>query len=300
MSFLNPVNEPVLRFSSTDTDAPQINYAARTAGDIKTVLKACLVTGYGSKASAGWSVVNEVDNVCEFVSPSAAMSDYRLGVDDTSASSTTWYYQYQNARINPANNKPKKTVAGVSNANASNGWQLFVTARGVLFVEIMYITAISELSARITYWGQVKSAIITASGPNIAFLCVGNGSNIQYTNQFFTQSDTTYKHYRVGGYTSVTLSAANISNSPTDNLFDDRDVNLTSPLYIYSGRVFLGVQPAFTHKAVNKQTELYGVYDGAFNSRPVLHVCVGIEATNLSFIENASRAILVYLDYWEY
>lgn len=66
MSFLNPVSEPVKRFKSTDAGAPQINYNARVSGDVKTVLKACLVTGYGAKASAGWSIVNEVDHVAEF------------------------------------------------------------------------------------------------------------------------------------------------------------------------------------------------------------------------------------------
>ena len=145
MSFLNPVSEPVLRFSSTDASAPQINYNARTAGDIKAVLKACLVTGYGAKASAGWSIVNEINHVAEFVSPSAAMSDYRLGVDDSTTIKTTWYYQYQDARTNPNYNEPTKSFSYVDKTHASNGWQMLVTERGIVFIELVQNSVVNKL-----------------------------------------------------------------------------------------------------------------------------------------------------------
>jgi hypothetical protein len=41
-------------FESTDTDAPVLN---KDAGSLLNVLKACLVDGYGSKASLGWETV---------------------------------------------------------------------------------------------------------------------------------------------------------------------------------------------------------------------------------------------------
>ena len=49
---------PVKVFRSTDTDAPQI---AGGRGDVKMVLKACLVSGFGSgdkrKEPLGWEIV---------------------------------------------------------------------------------------------------------------------------------------------------------------------------------------------------------------------------------------------------
>ena len=51
MSLRNPVKYPVKYYSWQDTQAPQLSNAD---GAIKTILKACLVTGYGSKAGAGW------------------------------------------------------------------------------------------------------------------------------------------------------------------------------------------------------------------------------------------------------
>lgn len=56
MSLRNPVKYPVKYYSWKDTQAPQLSNAD---GVIKTILKACLVTGYGSKAGAGWTALFE-------------------------------------------------------------------------------------------------------------------------------------------------------------------------------------------------------------------------------------------------
>ena len=56
MSLRNPVKYPVKYYSWKDTQAPQLTDAD---GVIKTILKACLVTGYGSKAGAGWTALFE-------------------------------------------------------------------------------------------------------------------------------------------------------------------------------------------------------------------------------------------------
>ena len=56
MSLHNPVKYPVKYYSWQDTQAPQLS---NVDGAIKTILKACLVTGYGSKAGAGWTALFE-------------------------------------------------------------------------------------------------------------------------------------------------------------------------------------------------------------------------------------------------
>lgn len=56
MSFLLPIQHTSKLFSHSDTDAPIIQ---SVDGSIKTLIKACLVTGYGDKASAGWSTLFE-------------------------------------------------------------------------------------------------------------------------------------------------------------------------------------------------------------------------------------------------
>ena len=56
MSLRNPVKYPVKYYSWQDSQAPQLTDAD---GVIKTILKACLVTGYGSKQGAGWTALFE-------------------------------------------------------------------------------------------------------------------------------------------------------------------------------------------------------------------------------------------------
>lgn len=58
MSLKQPVQYPVKYYSHLDAGAPQI---ANVDGNIKTILKACLITGYGTKESAGWTALFEDD-----------------------------------------------------------------------------------------------------------------------------------------------------------------------------------------------------------------------------------------------
>ena len=44
---------PVTVYRSTDEGAPQLSAAA---GSLKTVLKACLTNGYGTKQPLGWEM----------------------------------------------------------------------------------------------------------------------------------------------------------------------------------------------------------------------------------------------------
>lgn len=59
MSIKNPVQYPARHYSHLDAGAPQMTNAD---GIIKTILKACLVTGYGDKEGAGWTGVFEDAN----------------------------------------------------------------------------------------------------------------------------------------------------------------------------------------------------------------------------------------------
>lgn len=58
MSLKQPVQYPVKYYSHLDAEAPQL---ANIDGNIKTILKACLVTGIGDKPSAGWGLLFEDD-----------------------------------------------------------------------------------------------------------------------------------------------------------------------------------------------------------------------------------------------
>lgn len=299
MSFLNPVSEPVLRFKSTDAGAPQINYNARTAGDVKAVLKACLVTGYGAVASAGWSVVNEVGNAAEFVSPSVAMIDYRLGIDDASTTTTTWYYQYQNSRVNPPNNTPIKNFSNANKTHIDNGWQLLVTARGLIFVELVQHTTINKLSARLTYFSQVKSALVDTTGTNMMFFNYGHNSALGLPQNLYSSSRT---HVVLANQSSAQIfDATPFSTGTASYLLDVSNTDITSALYLTSSskNLMLGSVPGLLQKVVNKTSSLYDITEQVVGARNTLSVCAGYanaDTTSTSY----ARTFLIYLDYWEY
>lgn len=300
MSFLNPVNEPVLRFKSTDAGAPQIDYNARVAGDVKAVLKACLVTGYGATASAGWSVVNEVGHVAEFVSPSAAMSDYRLGVDDTSTSSTTWYYQYQNVRVNPLANQPKKSISSINKTHASNGWQLFTTPQAILLIEIVYNNGINQNMVRATYLGSLKSAVPNTIGKNIAFWNTGIAGQRDTFNLFSTASSA-HLHAVIEGYTAIGFDSSLIRIiSDRNKVFDTSSVDVIDGLILSQGSLFIAKHPAITLRTTNNIEDIWGLQEVVVDSRPMLKVCLGYENGSLSFLQSYCIVMLISTDYWEF
>lgn len=53
MSLINPVKVPVSVYRWNDANAPKLD---KTANCMSSILKACLVTGYGIKQSAGWTL----------------------------------------------------------------------------------------------------------------------------------------------------------------------------------------------------------------------------------------------------
>lgn len=300
MSFLNPVNEPVLRFSSTDAGAPQINYNARVAGDVKTVLKACLVTGYGTKSSAGWSMVNEVNHVAEFVSPSVAMSDYRLGIDDTSTSSTTWYYQYQNTRINPTDNSLSKSFSYADKSSAANGWDLIVTEKGFYFVERIYHTTIQAIQGRVTWIGSVKLALSGNNGiHNMGFWSVGYQAPTAYSWQFFPTASKRY--YKIDNYTAIDFAATNIGiMSAYPFTAGASIVDIAAELFLVKDGIFLAQHPGILLTALNDIDARYGIYETTIDSRPVLYVSLGVAVNALATVQSGTRGVMIQLDNWEY
>ena len=303
MSFLNPVNEPVKRFKSTDAGAPQINYNARTAGDVKAVLKACLVTGYGAIASAGWTAANDVGNVIEFVSPSAVMSDYRIAIDDASSASTTWYHQYQDVRVNPSYNAPTKSFSNINKTHASNGWQLIVTERGFMFVELVYSTQVNKLSARLTYYSQVKSALVGAETQNIMFFNIGHNSSIPEPKQLYSLA---YPYFALNNYDSGNSRISSVSPFAFGNnlyAYGISNVDLISAMYLMKSTndVIIAEVVGLLNKTVNNTADLYDISDIAISGRPALQFCCGISyASNSTAMMDYARTFVIYLDYWEY
>ncbi|MGA6102091.1 hypothetical protein ACPESL_07890 [Psychrobacter pocilloporae] len=299
MSFLNPVSLPVKRFSSTDADAPQINYNARTAGDVKAVLKACLVDGYGTTASAGWSIVNEVDNVCEFVSPSAAMSDYRFGIDDGSASSTIWNYHYQNTSKSINKNNVSKPMGFIDKSNAQNGWQMLVTDRGFAFIEFAYYPLVSDITARVTYFTTAKSARVDSDGDKMMFMSAGHSAPLYRVYQLF-DSRNPYCALEPTGQ-NVQLLGATINVKGNLNAMG-ATVSLATGLYIASNdsRTFLGAMPGILYVTPGSESDVYGIKDVDRDGVSYTQIPLGVESSSTTDAYRYAAVLLIRTDVWGY
>ena len=78
--------KPVTVFSSTDTSAPILT---TDPGSLKTLLKACLVTGYGSKAALGWEMAFESGDQLQaaFKSTDPTASQFYFKINNSGSSS---------------------------------------------------------------------------------------------------------------------------------------------------------------------------------------------------------------------
>ena len=73
---------PVTVYQSTDKGAPQLSV---NAGSLKTLLKACLITGYGDKKALGWDIPFEDANSAVFRSNDPTSNRYFLKADNSEA-----------------------------------------------------------------------------------------------------------------------------------------------------------------------------------------------------------------------
>lgn len=89
-------------YTSYDDNAPVLDFAK---GSLNVILKACLITGYGDKVGAGWTLLHEdLDNASLIVSPSAPKSlgaVLQVNDNDSRHSSVTACLSFDKTGIDP-------------------------------------------------------------------------------------------------------------------------------------------------------------------------------------------------------
>lgn len=157
MSFLNPTPVPVRLYSHTDSDAPQLP-ANNWTGAIKTILKACLVTGYGGKPGAGWTLREETPNKAAFAMGDPACPPVALEVDSGNINITQLDLHWQGVKqsLNPN--------WGSSQFNRGYtswvGWHLIASARGFVLLPLARAAAGGPVGAVMLYFGQICSNLV--------------------------------------------------------------------------------------------------------------------------------------------
>lgn len=133
MSLLTPERVPVKVYKWDDVGAPKLD---KTAGCVSTIFKACLVTGYGDKAGAGWAMPFEdtENGVKVFSPPESPDTNFYLQVSkDTGQQITARVYLNM---IDASTGDLKlqcDTPFKYAVSNATGKWVLIVSAQGLWF-----------------------------------------------------------------------------------------------------------------------------------------------------------------------
>ena len=164
MSFLNPTPVPVTLYSSDDPEAPQFGRDDWT-GAIKTILKACLVTGYGGKQGAGWAMSNESAHKATFTPTDPQAPPVGITMDSSNSQYSQFDLVWQGVAQGITTSVVRMNRAGISNWS----WRLVASARGFAFLPGMKQSNYAP-AAGLLYFGALNHNLRDPKGQD--FVCV--------------------------------------------------------------------------------------------------------------------------------
>lgn len=214
---------PVTLYQSTDTDAPQL---ANAQGSLKTLLKACLVTGYGDKQPLGWAMPFEEDNKAVFKPTDPKSTQPCLLVDNSKPKFATLQPYQKMTAINQGTgffgigivNSAIYDKFGYINNQAQPKWWLI--GHGAAF--ILMIKQDGSETSMMFYFGDVQGL-----GSNKTALYLTNSSGYEYLGSASRFYSLQYSNGNVG-----ILSRSISNNSPiTSRLLISTDLGNYRPVY---------------------------------------------------------------------
>lgn len=151
MIMLTPEKLPVSVYRWDDVDAPKLD---RTANCVSTIFKACLVTGYGTKQGAGWSMPFEdlQAGVKVFRPPVSAEQDFYLRLSQDSGRELTAQVYLNMTDINTGDLKLQcNTSFKYAKTVISGKWILIATQRHFWFLTEQFMNS-DELNRRAVFF----------------------------------------------------------------------------------------------------------------------------------------------------
>lgn len=178
MSLLTPVKVPVKVYRWDDVGAPALD---KTAGCVMTIFKACLVTGYGTKTGAGWTMpFEDTTQGVKVLRPAAnPRADFYLRLSaDTGAAITPQVYTSM-TDINTGDLKLQcSTAYKYSSGGITGKWLLVVNPVGLWFSCETHNPELShakDFLASYMYMGFVTGA--SAENENMLLMHSGGTAN---------------------------------------------------------------------------------------------------------------------------
>lgn len=196
---------PVTLYQSTDTDAPQL---ANAAGSLKTLLKACLVTGYGDKQPLGWAMPFEEDNKAVFKPTDPKSTQPCLLVDNSQPRFATLQPYQKMTAINQGTgffgmgivNSAIYNKFGYINNQANPRWWLI--GHSIAFILMIKLDYYEQ--SMMLYFGDVQGL-----GSNKTALYLTNSGGYEYSG-----GASRFYSVQTGSGNRGMLSRSIINNSP--------------------------------------------------------------------------------------
>lgn len=269
MSLLMPERLPAKVYKWDDAGAPVLN---KTANCMEDIFKACLVTGYGTKEGAGWSLAFEADGV-KVLRPSISPdTDFylRMSADTGTEVAAQVYLNMTDASTGDLKlqcTTPFKYAKGVS----SGKWLLVATSRGVwFFCEQMYGQKNASKTGAWFFCGDTTASSV---GDKLVYLHHSGGTfndgdfaNMMAMRQTFVNVNDS------GAYVSAKVLSPSADVNTIDlkgvadglNAYSVDDITMP-PLILTDGKVYMlpalflplsgGVYNNFHTKQINLNTQ---------------------------------------------
>ncbi len=160
MSLKTPIKFPVKFYSWQDTDAPILE---DVDGCIKTILKACLVNGYGDKEGAGWTMPFEDDYRMILRRPlrTGSPPDIKIENGVTNGVSSHRIVAQDNPTGLDDSNELSATFLHSRNNSCGQQWYMLVTDFAcMLFYEMAYYNSSIAGTMQLLYLGSAKKIFV--------------------------------------------------------------------------------------------------------------------------------------------
>lgn len=286
MSLRNPVKYPVKYYSWQDAQAPQLSNAD---GVIKTILKACLVTGYGSKQGAGWTSLFEDAHRIVLRRPLRTGNPPDIKIENGTITGTTKRHRIV-AQDNPASLDDATELSAVNllarDSKAGSEWHCIVTDFAFLLCYQIGENGVSGDKNNLLFVGGCSKLIegdseyfIATQQTTIAETGIVSGSLVGILH---TNSSSFYEMRRKIAYIQKLFLDINVAEKYFDNDFFAQKVIIDKVVQL----------PFFA--AISKQYDDLITSQITINNRPMLRY------VNKPYQNNYTpRALYIPLDYWE-
>ncbi len=286
MSLRQPVQYPVKFYSSQDNKAPILE---SSDGCIKTILKACLVTGYGDKQSAGWTMAFEDDFACVLQMPKRTGNppDIKIenGVINGKACHKITSYEFETCTGLDDSNEIASVNLFAKDRDCGEQWYLIASDVGFIFCYQMGRRGYKDLTKKnhALYVGEIQKLKDNEQDIFIAT----QSRNVKATGE--SGSWLTALTYQ---YTMIKNLNTNAVLRGTDVI--DVDIEETESGDYLAQPMLIGKQGYYPfYCAVSKRFDNTNHSEVMIDNRPMLRFI------NRVYQNYGNKVLYIPLDYWE-